>query len=186
MNGVPKWKTFIWEFSIDKIIICRWQAFLELIQYISGDMIFKMHVRMALIVHFYQVARREIWKWCLKMSAILSDIMLPEKQPSVFKLIKINHVPLWRQMMFQLQVEYDRLVAINETALMMLYLSLQSHCHKNHVRITENISFLVVDTQLRCSDLAKWYGTYPINTVKPQVGTCSIGCKTSAAAIVSH
>ena len=77
--------------------------------------------------------------------------------------------------MLQHQVEYDHLMAINGTNILMLYLSLQSHCHLNHIQITEKISLQVLDTQLRFCDLAKWYGTYPIDPVMDTSGSMPPG-----------
>ena len=63
------------------------------------------------------------------------------------------------------RLEYDPLVAINGTIILMLHLSLQSHGHLNHIRITEKISSQMLDTQLRVCDLAKRYSIYPVDPV---------------------
>ena len=77
--------------------------------------------------------------------------------------------------MFRHQVEYDHVIAINETVILILYLSLQCHCHLNHIRISENISLEVLDTQLRFCDLAKWHVTYPVDPVMATSGSMPPG-----------
>ena len=66
-------------------------------------------------------------------------------------------------------------MAINATINLMLLLSLQSHCHLSHIRIAEKISLHVLDAQLRFCDLAKWYGTYPVDPVMISSGNMSSG-----------